>query len=203
MKRIIFFLFMVLPMVFISLVSLAQYRPPPVNPVRTDTWTINFGAGPGINYYPNWKGGYGFGPGAQIAFETGLWDIGPGVITLGGEFGFSVFWDKWADNDTIPPDLSYQYTWINLSFGARSAYHYGWDIPGLDTYGGIMIGCRVLAFSDAYTNQSENAVNPGLVLPIGGIFVGGSYWFNPQIGINAEAGYNITYAQVGMVFKIQ
>ena len=33
--------------------------------------------------------GIGFGPAAKVAFEKGMWQVGPGVITLGAEMTFS------------------------------------------------------------------------------------------------------------------
>ena len=41
------------------------------------------------------------------------------------------------------------------------------------------------------------------VIPAFGGFIGGSYFITPNFGFNAEAGFDITNFQVGVVFKIQ
>ena len=82
-------------------------------------------------------------------------------------------------------------------FGARSAYHYGWNVPGLDTYGGLPLG---IGFSFVRHGTLYNAYNP--VYPYLGVFVGTSYFFNKIIGINGEFGYNVTYANIGIIVKL-
>ena len=56
----------------------------------------------------------------------------PGCLTLGGDLGVSIFSNKYLS--------IYHEIWHNVMFGARSAYHYGWNVPGLDTYGGLPLG---------------------------------------------------------------
>lgn len=170
----------------------------PTDPMTPGTWTINFGIGPGISYYSGYS--LGFGPGFQVAAERGMWQLGPGVLTLGGELGFSYFW--WNHNYIT---YNYKYSWTTFVISPRSAYHYGWKVPGLDTYGGVAFGIRIVSFHATYPTGYPHeymTYNPAAVGFFPGIFVGGSYFFNPQIGINAELGYNITWVQIGMVFKL-
>lgn len=172
--------------------AFTQKNKAPMDPMEKDGMTLNFGFGPGIQYY----GGYGtgFGPGFQVSFEKGMWKLGPGVLTLGGELGFSLF------NHS---GLDYKYTWFTSVGAVRSAYHYGWNVRGLDTYGGFSTGIRFLVFNSSLgTTYSEN-YNPGSVYPFVGTFVGASYFFNDIIGINGEMGYNINYTQIGMIFKLR
>ena len=68
--------------------SRTTYAGGPLDPVRVGSWTINAGVGVGAHYFGN---GSGFGPALKGSFETGMWDLGPGVITLGGEATFSFF----------------------------------------------------------------------------------------------------------------
>ena len=172
----------------------------PRDPMNPGTWLINFGVGPGINYY----GGYsaGFGPGFQASFEKGIWQLGPGVLSLGGQTGLSIF----SYGNEFYHEASYNYTWVSVVTAARSAYHYGWKVKGLDTYGGLSTGIRFLSFSHKYTgiyaDQINDTYNPGVVSMFFGTFVGASYFFNNMLGVNAELGYNINYAQVGLVFKL-
>jgi hypothetical protein len=161
----------------------------PVDPMSEGSWVISAGVGPGTHLFGN---GYGFGPGFKFFFENGTWQLGPGVLTMGGEVGFSFF------SDYFEP--GYRETWLNFMFGARSAYHYGWKIPGLDTYGGIPLG---IGFS-AYTFKDypgRHSHQP--VFPYVGAFVGASYFFNNHIGLNGEFGFNVTYANIGVIYKLR
>ncbi|MDP4281972.1 MAG: hypothetical protein Q8867_07440 [Bacteroidota bacterium] len=171
----------------------------PVNPVSEGTWTLNFGIGPGTTY---WGNGNGFGPGFKFAAEKGMWEVGPGVFTLGGELGFSFFSHSW-DADYF----SVKEHWFNALFGARAAYHLGFDVPGLDVYGGMPLGFGISGYSysgysgpEAWKDWRGYSHQP--FFPYVGVFFGGSYFFSPKIGVNAEVGYNTTYAQIGMVFKL-
>lgn len=172
----------------------------PVDPMKKDTWLINFGFGPGINFYNGYS--TGFGPGFQASFEKGMWQLGPGVLTLGAELGTSFF----SYNGEFYTYATYRYHWVSLITAARSAYHYGWKVKGLDTYGGLSTGMRFLFFSWNYTGNNllhvENNYNPEAVSAFFGTFVGASYFFNHVFGINGELGYNINYAQIGLVFKL-
>ena len=76
---------------FILALPVAQAQAP-VNPVSKDAWILNLGIGAGTH---PWGNGYGFGPAGKLTFEKGMWKAGPGVITLGGDFGLSFFWRKW------------------------------------------------------------------------------------------------------------
>jgi hypothetical protein len=198
MKRKIFLLALLTLMIFTGFHGKAQNGP--VDPMSKDSWLLNFGIGPGVKYYDAYS--TGFGPGFQVAFEKGMWQLGPGVLTLGAEFGVSYFWYKYSYDDAD----AYSYSWVSVIPAARCAYHYGWKVKGLDTYGGVATGFRFLAFSEKYYNGhngTEYGYNPASISFFPGIFVGASYFFNDQIGINGELGYNINVAQIGMVFKLK
>jgi hypothetical protein len=153
------------------------------------TWVINAGVGPGAHYFGN---GVGFGPALKASFETGMWDLGPGVITLGGEATFSFFSHHYGQ--------SWNESWINFIFAARGAFHYGWNVEGLDTYGGIPLGIGFCAHG-----WDDHPGNSGYtpVYPYAGIFLGASYFFTKSFGINGEVGYNSTLANIGVVFKLK
>jgi hypothetical protein len=161
----------------------------PLDPVKLGTWVINAGTGPGTYYFGN---GSGFGPALKGSFEKGMWDVGPGVITLGGEATFSFFSQHYGDG--------WNETWTNFIFGARGAYHYGWNVEGLDTYGGIPLG---MGFCMHTYDDHPGSAGSTPVFPYGGIFFGASYFFNKSIGINGEFGYNSTYANIGVVFRLK
>jgi hypothetical protein len=170
----------------------------PKDPMDKDGIFLGFGFGPAVQYYSGYAAG--FGPGFQASFEKGMWKLGPGVLTLGAELGFSYFayTGEWKDHDD-----AYKYQWFSSIGAVRSAYHYGWNVRGLDTYGGMAAGMRVLLFNGTYNYGYNNTYNPGSIYPFVGLFAGASYFFNDLIGINGELGYNINYAQIGMTFKLQ
>jgi hypothetical protein len=177
-------------LIFAAILATADsYSNGPLDPVRLGTWVINGSIGPGTHYFGN---GAGFGPALKGSFETGMWDLGPGVITLGGEATFSFFSHHYGQD--------WNETWVNFVFGARGAYHYGWDVEGLDTYGGIPLG---IGFCAHGWDNDTGGKGYTPVYPYAGVFFGASYFFTKSIGINGEVGYNSTYANIGVVFKLK
>jgi len=175
------------------------------DPVGLDAWVLNFGIGAGNNY---WGNGNGFGPGMKVAFEKGMWKVGPGVFTLGGEMGFSYFWHNWNYYHTgQDKNLDLNETWINVMVGARAAYHWGFDVKGLDVYGGIPLGIGFSLYNysgwdDTGEWKEWGGYGHHPVFHYVGVFFGASYFFNEVIGLNAEVGYNATFGQIGLVFKL-
>jgi hypothetical protein len=158
-----------------------------ISPVQVGSTVFNLGIGVGADY----KGdSYGTGFGFKASAEWGLWQAGPGVITLGPEIGgsFSNGGSQYLD-----------YRASTIVVAARAAWHFGWQVPGLDTYGGFSGG---MGFHHRSKNSEVNN-NYNQVIPAFGAFVGASYFISPQFGFNAEAGFDITNFQVGVVFKLQ
>ncbi len=168
--------------------SLAQRAPQgATTPVRLGSVIANVGIGAGDTY----EGDYYNSPfGIKAAIEWGLWQAGPGVITLGGEAGGS-----FSNNGY--PDYS-NYSAHTIVIAARAAWHYGWLVRGLDTYGGVSAGLGFRHYE--YYNPDLYSYNSVLAVP--GVFVGASYFVTPSFGFNAEAGHDITDIQIGVVFKI-
>ena len=158
-------------------------------PMQIGSVFLNMGIGVGADYKSR---NYGTPFGFKIAAEFGLWQAGPGVITLGPELGGSFSNDNYYGNS----NKYYSNTFV---VAGRSAWHFGWNVPGLDTYGGFSAG---IGFNH-YTYNSVNDVSNNQVIPAFGAFVGGSYFISPTFGFNAEAGFDITNFQVGVVFKLQ
>jgi hypothetical protein len=162
------------------------------NIMEEGTITVNIGvglgrSGYGYNGYNGVGLGYGAGFGTKVAIERGMWQLGPGVLTLGLEAGGSF-------------SKSGGYKSNIIIVAARSAYHFGWNVPNLDTYGGVSLGPGFRS-SDYYYNSTSTKTNHDVVVAPG-VFVGASYYFSPNIGVNVEAGYDITQVQGGLVFKL-
>jgi hypothetical protein len=181
-------IFTVLCIAVISSAS-AQHHPAangPTTPVQVGSVIFNAGIGVGSGY----EGDYYNSPfGLKAALEWGLWQAGPGVITLGAEAGGSFSNGGYRNyND---------YSSRTFVIAARAAWHYGWQVPGLDTYGGVSAG---LGFHHYHYDNPDFTHNSVIAVP--GIFVGASYFVTPTFGFNAEAGHDITDIQVGVVFKL-
>lgn len=164
------------------------------NIMEVGTTTVNIGVGVGRSSYGSYgvygSGyyGYGTGFGTKAAVERGMWELGPGVLTLGAEVGAAF------------SNASYNSYKSNIIIvAARSAYHFGWNVDNLDTYAGVSLGPGFRSYN-YYNANAKDTKHDVIVAP--GIFVGGSYYFSPNIGVNVEAGYDITVIQGGIVFKL-
>jgi hypothetical protein len=158
----------------------------PVTPVRIGSAILNLGVGVGAEYNGDY---YRSAFGTKVAAEFGLWQAGPGVITLGPEIGGSFSRSGYHDD----------YRTRTIVVAIRSAWHYGWKVAGLDTYGGLSAGIGFHHWQ--YRDNQDYSDDKVLAVP--GIFIGASYFITPTFGFNAEAGYDITNFQVGIVFKLR
>lgn len=156
------------------------------DPMHVGSTTLSLGMGVGSEY----RGDYYNAPfGIKAVAEWGLWHAGPGVITLGAEAGTSFsnggYYEDYRSSTTV--------------VAMRSAWHYGWKVRGLDTYGGFSAGIGFHHYGYVHNNH----YNINEVIPVLGAFIGASYFVAPRFGFNAEAGYDITSFQVGVVFKLK
>lgn len=158
------------------------------------TTTVNIGIGVGRGSFGSYGTygsayyGYGSGLGLKAALERGMWQLGPGVLSLGAELGGSFTSARLSGYKS------------NIVVAAvRSAYHFGWGVDNLDTYAGLSVGpgFRSYNYYDGVDIKTKHDV---IVTP--GAFVGGTYYFSPNIGVNVEAGYDITVIQGGIIFKL-
>jgi len=176
MKKM-FAIYLIISLLFgINLPTRAQNTP--TDPVEVGTWVINAGVGFSSYGYDSglWLSGFGF----KGAIECGLWQAGPGVISLGAEGGMCLA--SYEGNN---------YSRFNVA--PRSSYHYGWDVPGLDTYGGVTAGVGFVSYSGL---RGSN------VCFYGGLYLGASYFFLENFAVNMELGLGSTVAQIGIAFRI-
>ena len=158
-----------------------------VTPFRQGSVTANLGVGIGNNYRDA-RDAFG----TKAALEFGIWKAGPGVISLGAEIG-ATFSSKsnYIDRNDFRSRA--------VIVAGRSAWHYGWQVKGLDTYGGVSAGAAFRHYDyNKGTHYEDNDV-----IPVFGGFVGASYFFTPGFGVNVEAGYDITSLQAGVIFKLR
>jgi hypothetical protein len=173
----------------ISITATAQSKKGPVGSFTSGSVTVNLGAGFGTDYKNDFSGSSAFG--TKVALEFGLWPAGPGVISLGPEAGISV-----SDQGKYYKDDFRARTFV---IACRSAWHYGWKISGLDTYAGLSAGAGFYHYQ--YYDGNHKDYNDAF--PVVGGFAGVSYFFTPSFGVNAEAGFDITSLQGGLIFKLK
>lgn len=162
----------------------------PTDPAGKGSGILGFGFGPGIPFY----GGSGFGPAILVHYDHSIWKAGSGTISLGGQIGTSFFWHNYSNHEG-----EYKESWVNLGFVFRGAYHYGWKVPGLDTYAGFGAG-PWFSMHNNHDNSPDNKSSRAGFLPTA--FIGASYFFNDFIGVDTEFGYNFAYASIGLNFRI-
>jgi hypothetical protein len=131
-------------------------------------------------------------PALSLQYERGLWEAGPGVISLGGYIGHKSY--KYNNGDPASP---YSWSLDYTTVGVRGAYHFtGLDVDNLDLYGGAMLAYEAASFSEngyigsAYGNKVDL-----------GIYVGGRYYFSPHVGAFAELGYSVAILNLGIAIK--
>ena len=188
MKNLIISIFFLTLITGFTVPSYSQTRTG--DPGGLHSGVFRFGFGPGIPFY----GSSGFGPAVLWSYDHNLWQAGPGTISLGGQIGTSFFSNYYTNESK-----QYAYKWVNLGFVFRGAYHYGWRVPGLDTYGGFGTGMVYTIFNnDGYDSGKKQ----GHVDFLPTAFLGVSYFFNNMVGINAEWGYDFAYASIGLSFRL-
>ena len=148
---------------------------------------------------------FGYGdvkvPPISANFDYLLKKAGPGIIGVGALAGYATSKENlitWPAG-TKDPDTYLTYTYILL--GARGTYHW---FPGesdkIDTYAGVIMGAYITP-EPKYTGSANiTATYEGSGF-LGGVFVGIRYFFNENIGVNAELGYGVAIMSIGGSFK--
>lgn len=168
----------------------AQTRPVKANPFRKGSVTVNLGVGFGSYYSDDFRSSSSIG--TKAALEFGIWKAGPGVISLGPQAGVTL---ANKTNNRNRDDFRSQ----AIIIAGRSAWHYGWNVAGLDTYAGASAGIRHYH----YSYKNGNDFSDDELSPVLGAFAGVSYFFTERFGVNAEAGFDITSLQAGVIFKLK
>jgi hypothetical protein len=139
-------------------------------------------------------GGYGSStPGISLQYERGVWEAGPGIISLGGYIGYKGY--SYSNPD-------YSSKWNYTIIGFRGAYHLtGIEVENLDVYGGLMLAFDNLSYSETNYNgyaYSGSSYGSGVGLTA---FVGAKYYFAGNLGAFAELGYGVSYLSIGLSYK--
>ncbi len=127
-------------------------------------------------------------PAINVGYESGFED----KISIGGLAGIA------GSSQDYGWGGKYSYTYIII--GARGAYHFLENNEKIDAYAGLMLGYNIVSAS--YSGPSAyNVSASGSYLALGG-FVGGRYYFTPQLAGFAELGYGIGLLNLGVTYKL-
>jgi hypothetical protein len=143
--------------------------------------------------------GYTYGsqsPGFSLQYERGIWEAGPGVISLGGYLGFKGYSASGSQGG-----YTYDDKWNYTIIGARGAYHFtGVPVENLDLYAGLMLSYDNLSFS---TSTNIPGGLPGSYSSAFELtpFVGAKYYFAGNLGGFAELGYGVAFLNIGLSYK--
>ena len=153
----------------------------------------------GIGFGATWYSGVGYKtkiPPVSASLDLGLKDdIGPGVLGIGGYVGFSSY--KWEWNTVY----TYGYKYTTIILAARGTYHLEL-VDKLDTYGGLLLGFRIV--SSSYYGDIGYTYTGGAGSGLAySFFAGGRYYFSDNIAVFGELGYGIAYLTLGITVKLQ
>lgn len=175
------FKFFTIALIFNCSLNSAQAQ----TPFSTDSHVVHAGFGLGGYGYST---GFGLGisstPIISVTYDQGIIDdLGIGNLGIGGGMGV-----KFYSVDNTDFDFT------RVFIGARGTYHFDFvNSETFDFYAGVMIGASF------YTNDNSNFENGTDIFagPLAGI----NYWFKPNIGVYAEAGYGLGILNGGIAFN--
>lgn len=139
-------------------------------------------------------------PGISLQYEQGMWNAGDvGVISLGGYVGYKSFSYR-----TTSGNFEATSKWNYTIIGVRSAFHYhGLENDKIDLFGGAMLSYNILNYSYSDNTGMSNMGGGNFGSTAGlTLYVGGRYFFSPNLAAFAELGYGVSYLNLGIVFKL-
>lgn len=185
----------------LALVVISFFSAASVNAQAFEAGTNVISGGIGIG--SSLASGFTYGsqsPGFSLGYDRGIWEAGPGVISLGGYLGLKTFKYGFVDNN----GFAYSYKWNYTIIGVRGAYHFtGLQVENLDLYAGVMIAYDNLNFKytdNAGVSYTTNAgsYNSGLGVSI---FAGARYYFAGNLAVFGELGYGVSILGIGLSYK--
>lgn len=141
-------------------------------------------------------------PAINLQYERGIWQAGPGVISLGAYLGYK----SYRYSGTFPGGYTYSQRWNYTIIGARGAWHIqefdGTELKKWDLYGGVMLSYNILDYTysdnDPTFELSDVHYSSGMGLSA---FLGARYFFNDHFAAQGELGYGISYLNLGIAYK--
>jgi len=126
-------------------------------------------------------------PPISASLEYGVVDLfdGQGGIGVGGYAGYALF--KGKDKGVNDFNVGH------FVIGPRGLFHYQF-VDKLDTYAGVLLGYDIVSFSQKSASVSGSRFYTAF-------FIGGRYYFTPNIGVFGELGYGVSPLQIGITYK--
>ncbi|HEV3412554.1 MAG TPA: hypothetical protein VG101_08745 [Puia sp.] len=152
----------------------------------------------GIGLGSSLANGYTYGTqgiGLSANYEHGIWEAGPGVISLGAYLGYKTFSYNYGYQGSF-----YSYKWNYTIIGGRGAYHFtGLNVENLDLYAGLMLSYDNVSFSSSNGSPVYSGTyGSGVELTP---FAGARYYFANNLGGYAELGYGVAILSIGLSYK--
>lgn len=136
-----------------------------------------------------------------LTYERGITDIlGIGRIGVGGAVAQTFYTSTSYTANNL---YEYRSTRSRTTLAFRAAYHFDFGVEKMDVYAGV--GGALHIISDSYTTNNPNdptyGYKRGSVSGGPSVFGGIRYFFSNSFGVYAEAGYDISALNGGVVFK--
>jgi hypothetical protein len=160
-------------------------------------FVLNVGLGLGSTLYTGSYYTNSF-PAISASVEYGVMDdiiVEKMTLGVGGIIGYSASKTKYS---YFSEDYGWKYSYLTL--GLRGAMHYPL-VENFDVHAGVILGFNVISsnyygddtYASSYSAESSS--------PIAGAYIGGRYYFTPNIAAMAELGYGISVLNIGLAFK--
>lgn len=187
---------------------------------------INLGLGIGNNYYSGSEFSTIIPPittSFEMIIKDKLFENGKGEFGIGGQLGLvsykysydglggsydidlglgkdiGKFVDMSGIGSTVTTSAGSEWKYSSFIVGPRGYLHYGF-LDNLDTYTGIMLGLQFVSSKGGWDNVPKTSdFSTGFVWAW---FAGGRYYFNDKFAAMLELGYGVTYANIGIAYKL-
>jgi hypothetical protein len=131
---------------------------------------------------------YGFSPYVRASLERGMFEIGPGTLTLGAQLGLS---QNFGISNT------------HLLVGLRSAWHYNFGnlkFKGSDKINAYAGGSIGISHYTNHVNGGTSWTNGSWTTPMVNAFLGASYFFqdNVAVFVEEEGGFPSSFTMIGL-----
>lgn len=120
-------------------------------------------------------------------------------LSVGGFFAITTYNWEYTYSSYI-----WKRTWSWMAFGGKASWHINMDVPNLDTYVSLTAGWMLYNSKSTDTGSTSSYYNYDNT--VGEFYFGGNvgvkYFFIPNIGVYAEAGYSaLFYVNGGLAIK--
>jgi len=158
-------------------------------------FVLNVGFGLGSTLYTGSYYTTKFPP-LSASVEYGVMDdiiVEKMTLGVGGIIGYSSSKYRYSS-------LNYGWDYSYLTIGLRGAMHYPL-VENFDVHAGVILGFNVISNSYYGDNTYVGSNSAASSAPIAGAYIGGRYYFTPNIAAMAELGYGISVLNIGLAFK--